>query len=617
MATALLATTCGGVAAAAQPPDVVVITVDTLRPDALGWVAGRNPTPAIDALARESFRFPNAVSPVPLTLPAHTTLFTGLLPRRHGVRDNGQVASATPSVLAQVLRERGYETAAFVSGYPLRAPFGLSRGFDTYDDAIPAKGGNWAKRPAADTTAAALAWLGQRKRPSRPFFLFVHYYDAHDPYEPPAPLLGSGPRAAYDGEVRVVDEAVASLRSGLGARRATLTVLCGDHGESLGEHGEETHGFFVYDSTVLTPLVFHMPGRVRAGESRAPAGLVDVTPTVLDLLGLPALRPTDGVSLVPTLRGERQDVPPAYVESQQPWLGYGWAPLSAVRTATQKLILAPRVELYDLSDDPGETRDLAAARRDDVARLTRLAREVEGRPPVASATAVDAATAERLRSLGYVSGAAEAGASPPPGLADPKDRLPQKERLSRADAASLAGDYRTALALYDEALASEPDSRVALLRSASALVQLGRAPEAVTRAERLVRLDGRLAEARYVLADALTRAGDRRRAAEEWARTVELQPGRAVAWANLGAVLAQSGHWVRAEEAFEEAHRLAPEDKVVADNLGACRYELAVRDVAAGRLDVARKRLADAVLASPSLKAKAARDPRLKPLDDR
>jgi choline-sulfatase len=593
-----------------RPPDVVVVSIDTLRPDALGWVAGRNQTPAIDALAREGFRFPKAVSPAPLTLPAHTSLLSGLVPRRHGVRDNGQVLGTSPRLLTEVLKERGYDTGAFVSGYPLRAPFGLARGFDVFDDAVPTRGDDWQERAAADTTAAALRWV--RARGDRPFFLFVHYYDPHDPYDPPARFRGTGPRGAYDGEVRAADEAVGVLRKGLAARRRpAVTILTSDHGESLGAHGEDAHGFFVYDATLLVPLVVHAPGRVPSGESAAAARLVDVAPTVLDLLEAPALPDTDGVSLRPLLSGRKQELPPAYAESQQPWLGYGWAPLAAVRTAGEKLVLAPRPELYDLARDPDERKDLASARPADVARLRALARQAEARGTAPSVRADDRQTAERLRALGYVGGAAPPGSVPPPDAADPKDRLREKALLAQADAALRARDHAGALALFDEVLKTEPDSRFALLRSAAALAVLGRAQDAVPRLERLVRLAPDLGEARYQLADALTRAGDRRRAAEQWAETVRLEPRRAAAWSNLGTVLFQGGQMARAAEAFGRASELEPENRTFADNLGACRYELALLELAAGRKEAARKRLADALVASPALRRKAAADPRL------
>ncbi len=234
-----------------QPPDLVLITIDTLRPDALGWVSGKNATPAIDALAKEGFAFPAAVSPVPLTLPSHASILTGLVPRRHAVRDNGQVLDRSLPSLAERLSEAGYRTGAFISGYPLRRMFGLDRGFDTYQDELATRpDGRWQDRPASTTTSLALEWLrGVKKRdPDQPYFLWIHYYDPHAPYEPPARFARPGPRGAYDGEVAAVDHAIATLRRGLDeafVSRPRLLVLTADHGEGLGEHGDATHGFFV------------------------------------------------------------------------------------------------------------------------------------------------------------------------------------------------------------------------------------------------------------------------------------------------------------------------------------------------------------------------------------
>ena len=612
----------GGSLAAGPPrPDVLIISVDTLRPDALGWVAGRNPTPAIDALAREGVRFPAAVSPAPLTLPAHVSMLTGLLPRRHGVRDNGQVLGTSLPTLAETLRARGYATAAFVSGYPLRAPSGLDRGFDHYDDALPAGNDVWLERPAPDTTNAALAWLRSRVvKPGRsPFFMLLHYYDAHDPYTPPARLVAAGPRGGYDGEVRFVDESVGALRQGLrelGLARDLVTILLGDHGESLGEHGEETHGFFVYDATVVVPLIFHFPGRLKDASSALPARLVDVAPTVLDLLGFEGLPSIDGISLAPALRGRRQELPPAYVESQQPWLGYGWAPLSALRADGFKLITAPRPELYDLRADPGERADLIDRRPEVAARLSAAMRRVEGAAPAAAPALPDPSTAESLRALGYAGGGAAAPVPPSStaGLADPKDRLAQKAALAEAEARLLRHEPARALLKLDSVLAAEPDNPLALLRSSAALVELDRPREAIPRLKRLLSRNPDHAEARYQLADALTRVGDRRRAVVEWQETLRLQPRRAVAWSNLGAVLAQIGRVADAEVALARAHALEPANSDVAANLGAVRYDLAARAAREGRLEEARGHLSEAIAVDPSLRGTAARDARLAPL---
>ncbi len=596
-------------------PNVLLVTVDTLRPDALGWVAGRNETPHIDALARDSFRFKAARSPVPLTLPAHTSLLTGLDPPRHGVHDNGQVLGPGPRTLGEALRARGYATAAVVSGFPLRALFGLDRGFDHYDDRLPVEGDEWRERPALETTKAALAWVASPTR-SRPWFLWVHYYDPHDPYTPPERFRRPGPRGAYDGEVAAVDEAIGRLREGLARSHppnGLLTVLTADHGESLGEHGEQTHGFFVYESTLQVPLLVHFPGRVRPGESALPARLVDLAPTILELSAQPALTRIDGVSLAPLLAGKTLALPPAYAETYQPWLGYGWAPLFSLRSGEWKLIDAPRRELYALDQDPGERDNRLPANPDEARRLLGLLHARREPSGLEARPAPAPEVAESLRALGYVGGASSSGPIPS-GLADPKDRLGIKSRLSEADAALARRQYKAALAGFDQVLAEEPKSRLALLRSASALLALGRPRDAVPRLEQLVLLDPLQPEARFLLADALTRSGQTARAIQEWRDVTRLQPRRAVAWANLGAVLLMSRRTDEAAAALAEAVRLGPKDPVVVENLAEARFRRAAEELAAGRTGSARKSLAEALAGDPKLVARARADPGLRTL---
>mgnify|MGYP003379357965 CR=1 FL=1 len=269
--------------------------------------------------------------------------------------DNGtSVLAGDVPTLATLLAARGHACAAFVASRVLDRRFGLARGFEPYDDHMAAERTGeygYPERDAASVTEAALAWLGRRPA-GRPFFLWVHYYDPHDPYEPPGGLVRPGPRGDYDGEVAAVDQAFAALRAAAARGRGRLlTVMASDHGESLGEHGEATHGFFVYDSTVAVPLVFHLPDSLAPGESRLPARLVDVAPTVLELVGAPAWPGVDGVSLTALLAGRPQLLPPALIESQRPWRSYGWAPLRALRAGDLKLVEAPRPELYDLQAD--------------------------------------------------------------------------------------------------------------------------------------------------------------------------------------------------------------------------------------------------------------------------
>lgn len=551
---------CRGKQRELQPaalPNVLLITVDTLRPDALGWVAGRNATPAIDALARDGFRFPSAVAPAPLTFPSHAAMFTAFLPRRLGLRDNGQVLGSAPATLAELLKQRGYATAAFVSGYPLAAEFGLDRGFDRYDDRLTPNEAGDPERPAAATTGAAMTWLQTARAP---WFVWIHYYDPHYPYAPPAALVRAGPRGAYDGEVAAVDAAIGRLRSSDATRANTFTVFAADHGESLGEHGEGTHGFFIYDSTVVVPLVFHYPGRIAAGESPAAARLVDIAPTLLDLLGMAQIEGADGVTLRPALEGRAQAIPPAYVETWQPWTSYGWSPLRAVRHDGWKWITAPLPELYDLGADPAEARNLFHADHRKVRELERVRRTIDALPVQAAAASADPEALARLRSLGYLGAGGSASEPPSSGLRDPKQGAPVRELLTRADLALRNGDPEAAIPHFDAVLQQDPENRFALLRSGAALLSLGDGEAAVPRLERAVRLDPERAEARALLADALLTTGRHDAAAEQAMELVRLQPRSAAAWAKLGSILGLARRFDEAVTAFQRAAELEPND---------------------------------------------------------
>jgi len=562
--------------------DVLLITLDTLRPDALGWVGGENATPFLDRLAREGFRFAGAVSPVPLTFPSHATILTGVLPRRLGLRDNGQALGPQPETLAEVFRARGYATAAFVSGYPLARAFGLDRGFDTYDDRFSTGEGESLERRAPETTTAAVAWLTTARRP---WFLWVHYYDPHYPYEPPRDFVGAGWRGAYDGEVVFADRAIGDLlaRAEAAAAGRLLTVFAGDHGESLGEHGEGTHGFFVYDATVLVPLVFRSPGAIAPGESRAPARLVDVAPTILELAGAPALAGVDGVSLVSTLRGGPQAVPAAYVETYQPWLSYGWAPLKSLRRADWKLIAAPQPELYDLARDPREEKNVFDVEHDKARELEIARRNFESLPAVAAAgKTADAEAVAKLRALGYVGAGGGAGEPPATGLRDPKDARALRDLLTEADVLLRAGKAARAIPKFDAVLAQDPANRFALIRSGMALLAAGDAARAASRLKKAVDTNPEQPEARSALARALIRSGRAADAVPHAMEAVQLQPRLASAWAELGTALGRAGRIPEAVRALGRAVELEPQSP-------ALLARLAFAEHAAGRIaDAAR-----------------------------
>ena len=420
---------------------MLLISIDTLRPDRLGcYGASQVETPAIDALARSGVRFENAFTPVPLTLPAHWTLLTGVEPWHHGVIDNGMTLAAPPAAtLAERFAVAGYDTAAFVSAFVLHRTFGLDRGFAHYDDGPAADAALdqllHATGRADERVDRALAWL--RRERTRPFFLWLHLFDPHAPYDPPEDFRARHAGRPYDGEVAFVDTQVARLLAALdrsGAAGDTLVVLVSDHGESLGEHGEQTHGILLYDATLRVPLIVRLPGRLPAGEvRREPATLADVAPTVLALAGLAAAPPLDGRDLFGAAG------PPRHLAaiSEAPHRRLGWGTLVALRDAGWKYIAGPRPELYAIDQDPQETEDRIGSEAARAVPLARAAREVERamRRQLAARPAGEPKREDqaRLAALGYVSGPRSPAASLP-APPDPKDVIASLQRWGKRDA---------------------------------------------------------------------------------------------------------------------------------------------------------------------------------------
>ncbi len=589
----------------AAPANLLLITVDTLRPDALGWVSGRGDTPEIDRLAAAGFRLPGAVSPVPLTLPAHASILSGLLPRRHGVRDNGRLLAAGVPLLSEHLRARGYSTGAFVSGFPLQRAFGLDRGFEHYDDTMPEGVEGWVERRAGGTVEAALEWLAKAEPP---WFLWLHFYDPHDPYLPPRSFWQPGPRGSYDGEVAYVDHAIGELRRGIGeiAAGPVLTVLTADHAEALGEHQEDTHGYFLYDSTMLVPMIFHQLGKVRPGASAQAVRLIDIVPTVLELLGQAEMANLDGRSIVPLLNGQALPPAPAYLETRLPWVYFGWAPLKALRHDGWKMIVAPRPELYNLRQDAGEQHNRIDDQRRQTHVLLSTLRHIEAAAAVGSAKSADAETLSRLRALGYV-GSGGADPEPPPNLPDPKDRIAERRVLLAAEALMGRGRFAEAVAAFDQVLAQEPENHFAMLRSGIALLKAGNLEAAAPRLQKAVLLDPSRAEARFALADALQRLGRPGDALPHWLELAQLQPRRIEAWVNLAASLAASKRPADAAGALRQAVDLEPNDARL-------RLTLARYQQQAGDTKAARQSVNEALAANPELRSAVAADPQLAPL---
>jgi arylsulfatase A-like enzyme/predicted Zn-dependent protease len=572
-----------------RPPaslDVLLITLDTTRADHLG-AYGRSAatTPHLDALARGGVRFSQAFSHVPLTFPSHSSLMSGLLPTRHGMRDNGTtILPPTVALLAERFRAAGYRTGAFVSAFVLDRRFGLDRGFDTYGDDVPgtdaAVGGDPSERSvrAAETVDRALAWLGAND--ARPRFLWVHLFDPHAPYDPPEPFRSQHAGRPYDGEIAYMDAQIGRLlEAAHGAGRSWLTVVAGDHGEGLGDHDELTHGYYVYGNTQRVPLLMHLPGRVpAAAEVPAVVGLVDVAPTMLELSGLPALDGADGRSLVDRIAG-RTVAPgaPVYMESYHPRDWWGAQEITALRTAEWLFVEAPRPELYDAVADPGERTNLAPSRRQVVAELRQTLKTfAAGSGPDAERAPLDAAAEARLRSLGYLGGSRPVEVVPGTALPDAKDNGPLLAAITEGHELVVRGQHAAALERFRAALAANPRSVTARSRVGETLLALGRHDEAFATFGDLA-ASGAAPESAYLgMAQARQAKGDLAAALAVARAGLEAVPASAALLTRAGDLLLAGKSWAEAEQSYRRALATAPRDE-------AARYGLAMALAGQGR----------------------------------
>jgi choline-sulfatase len=570
---------CGPGGASARPParprSVVLVTIDTLRADRLGCYGyGPARTPTLDGLASRGTRFATAVVHVPLTGPSHASILTSRTPLAHGMRDNGGYV-LPPSVrsVAEDFAEAGYRTGAFVSGFPLKRRFGLDRGFETYDDQLPrgkdARRTAYVERTADRTTDAAVRWLdGLPSAPSSaPFFLWVHYFDPHAPYEAPAEYT-LGAASPYDGEISFVDTELARLLRKVEERSggSALVLVTADHGESLGEHGEDTHGIFVYDSTIRVPFLLAGPGVPAGVVSETVARGIDVAPTLLDYAGL-ADGAMEGRSLRQAAEGESLPDAPAYSESLHPQLQYGWAPLHAWRTARFKFIEAPRSELYDLRADPGETHDLSAVEADEAAKMRAALDEMmaEADTPDASRD-VDAETTERLAALGYIgTGGTDA---PSANARDPKDGIGLAVRLGRNGMTVARTEPRKAIRELTSLLAEDPGMLVVLRTRAVAYEAAGEYEGAVRDLRELEKRHALTAEDAVVLGDNLRLAGHPKEAALVLERTTRENPRFAQPWLSLAAVFVQEKKIDEAAAAYRKVLEIDPEHTEALRGLG-------------------------------------------------
>ncbi len=609
------------------PANVLVITLDTLRADhvgSYGYAAAK--TPVLDALAARGARFASATTTTPLTLSAHTSLFTGTFPTAHGVRDNtGFYVDDAVTTLAEVLKGRGYRTGGFVGAFVLDARWGIAQGFDHYFDEFDLSedvgpGLDAIQRPGSDVVNAATAWLKQPG--SGPFFAWVHLYDAHTPYAAPAEFAAQFPDTrdgAYDAEVAYADSQVGRLLATLqadGRLDNTVVVLLADHGEQLGEHREQSHGFFVYDASVQIPLIIAGPGvatRVVPDQVR----IVDVMPTVLDLAGVAIPAGVQGASLRPALDGQRQALL-AFSESWYPRFHYGWSELRAVRDGRYKFILAPRRELYDVVADPHEMNNLAAAEAARADTLERALRALVAQTTRAGASTapqpVDAAAEQRLRALGYVGGTSAVNLEERP-RRDPKDAIELYNLLQLAGADSEMERYDDAAKKVQQALAVDPDIIEAHSRLGNIYTKAGKHAEAAAAYQRALALDPAHLLSTYNLALAYRALGKTTEAIVGLERTQQLDPRSGRAHFQLGDIYMQRGEPAKALEVLTRGLALDVDRAPFLVKVGEAHLELkqldaaekALKEAVALRADVPRGRYNLALVAEQRGDAGAAR----------
>jgi arylsulfatase A-like enzyme/Flp pilus assembly protein TadD len=560
-------------AAANSKPSVIFITIDTLRADHVGCYGYKQiETPHIDALARQGARFTHAFTPVPITLPAHSALFTGAFPVATGMHDfSGNKLPESVTTLAEALRDNGYSTAAFLGSAVLDSRFGLNQGFETYFDHFDFSRLDEAnlaemERRGDVVVDEALNWL--KTDPRRPIFLWVHLYDPHDPYTPPEPYASRYRGRPYDGEIAFADAQLGRLTKFLkddAHLENSLFVLSGDHGEALGEHGERTHGFFVYNATLHVPLIIRIPGATpRVIEDEV--SLVDVMPTVLQALKLPIPSTVQGRSLLSGIMG--REVPGTsslIAENYLPLLHFRWSQLRAFQSRGLKFIDAPRPELYDTRSDPGELKNLFETQRAHANDLrNRLYGLLRRFTPTAGGAAgkevTDPALLERLRSLGYVAVSAGTFAeSSGEALPDPKDRIQVYELVSAAMSDGQHGRYQESLRKLRQAEKVETNSVTINYLAALNYYRLKDYAQAMERFRVTLRLNPNMPLAMFYLGLAQVQTEDFEGSIISFQGALAQDPTNFRAAYNLGAAYTKLKRTQEAIQAFQRAIDILPE----------------------------------------------------------
>jgi arylsulfatase A-like enzyme/Tfp pilus assembly protein PilF len=569
---------------------VLFLSIDTIRSDHVGCYGYKEvETPRIDKLAAEGVRFARAASVAPLTLPSHASMLTGQFPYRHRVRNNGTYRLPEgKETLADRLRAEGYRTAGFVSAFVLDARFGLARGFDTYVDSLPPERESPLQRGIPEVRAEvtidrAIRWL--EKKEGKPFFLFVHLFDPHQPYEPPEPFLTRYASNLYDGEIAYTDREIGRLLDALERLRLadeTLVVLVGDHGQGLGDHGEVTHGTFAYESTVRVPFIIRWPDHPAFREKPFRRGtvvesivrMVDAAPTILDLLGLPGMPEAEGVSLVPLLLDPDSPLGLVhYAESFSSREDFGWSEVRSVSNDRWKFILLPKEELYEVAVDPGETANRIAERPEIAAEMRALLEEIiaedNRRRGETDGIAVDEETRRKLEALGYLAGEADVDEETSyKDLPDPKDRIDLLRKYFASFNLFDRGDFPGGLQALLDLEKEDPASPRVLASIGDAFLAMGDAARAESVYTKAIQLGARTLPTLSNRAYALLRVGRADEAAEILHSVLEADPYAQRVHARLGEIALLRGRFQEAEEEYRKEMEIVPTSGVALIGLG-------------------------------------------------
>jgi choline-sulfatase len=587
--------------------NVLLVTVDTLRADHVGCYGDpKAATPNIDALAARGVRFAQAIASVPLTAPSHASILTGAYPPVHKIRDmGGFILDPSIPTLATILKDAGWSTAAFVGAAVLNRHYGMNRGFDTYNDSMQDESslkkipGVVAEVRAEVVAHRAVEWLKGADR-SKPFFLWAHFYDPHFPYDPPEPFRSQYPKDPYRGEIAYADGQVGVLLKALADQSLdgrTLVVLIADHGESLGEHGEFTHGVFLYDSTVHVPMMIAGPGvpagRVVAEQVRS----IDVLPTVTDFAGVSKGTAAQGVSLRAALAGGKpMGTDACFLETLYPKTQMAWSELRALRTDRWKMIVAPKPELYSLVDDPRENRNVIEEHRPEAERLRARVGELSGRGGPGEKIEpqlVDEQRKRELAALGYVSAGRrkmEFNMSGP----DPKDRVEILGILERASDVMNHDRWREAVAPLEKASREDPSNPLVYMNLVLCYERLGQFDRMEQTCLRAIQNGAETDEILANLGEIYIRRGDLPRAIGHMEAAARLNPGNLQNMDNLATAYLQTGR-------LDDCRRTLQAVLVQSPNHGMAHSLLGLLEIQSGRPAEARRELELAVQQSPNL----------------